>query len=72
MLLDAGTLAVELIVLGSGELLGRLAAVHAAAEGRADGGQTLAGTEEGALGIHGGGRGRMGRVRGAIGVRERR
>lgn len=58
VLLDAGTFAVEFVVFGSGELLGRLAAVHAAAEGRADGGQTLAGAEEAALGKHGGGQGR--------------
>lgn len=54
MLLDAGTLAVEFVVLGSDELLGGLAAVHAAAQRRTDGGHTLAGAEEGALGKHGG------------------
>lgn len=55
MLGDAGTLAVELVVFGTGELLLGFGAIHAAAEGCAGEAKPLAGADEGTLGKHCGG-----------------
>jgi hypothetical protein len=51
---DAGALAVELVVFGSGKLLRRLRAVHATAHGGAGEAQLGAGAREDTLGEHGG------------------
>jgi hypothetical protein len=51
---DAGALAVEFVVFGSGKLLWRLGAVHAAAQGSAGEAQLGASAHESTLGEHGG------------------
>lgn len=55
MLGDAGTLAIEFVILGTNELLGRPGAVHATAEGGAGEAQLRASAHESTLGKHGGG-----------------
>lgn len=67
VLLDAGTLAVELVVFGTGKLLRGLGAVHAAADRGAGEAQTRAGADKSALGKHCGGGGQDGVERVTIG-----